>query len=415
MTQTLAIFYDAYRSLSAKKMFWIVLFLSAFAAGLFACVGINERGLTILVWEIEFSQLSTEVIEPAVFYKILFVSFGIGLWLAWFAAILALISTAGIFPDLINSGSIHLVVSKPIGRLRLFLTQYAAGLLFVTLQVALFSLACFLVIGLRGGAWEPGLFVAVPLVVCFFSYLFSVCVLLGLVTRSTLAALLLTLLFWLLTFLVGTAENRLLMARTQQKYGGYRPRPSRVQPRDDRDGSVRRPDNRPAAAPPLGSPMPEGEVSADDDDSALKRGSKVPRAIGRALLKAVAEPSAEDRQQRVKETPPRESPPDPPTSRPDADGEKEGSDKLKLWYDVAYALKTVLPKTTETVGLLERSLYEMADLPEEFMGPPQQAEAVRETAEEIRNRSVWWVVGTSLGFEAVVLCLAAFVFCRRDY
>ena len=33
---------------------------------------------------------------------------------------------------------------------------------------------------------------AVPLVVCFFSYLFSVCVLLGVWTRSTVAAILLT-------------------------------------------------------------------------------------------------------------------------------------------------------------------------------------------------------------------------------
>ena len=185
MTQTLAVFYEAYRSLNAKKMFWIVLILSALVAGVFACVGITERGLKVLVWQFDTDPLTTEVITPAVFYKFLFTSYGVGLWLAWFATILALVSTAGIFPDLINGGSINLLISKPIGRLRLFVTQYAAGLLFVTLQVGLFTLACFLVIGVRGGAWEPGLFVAVPLVVCFFSYLFCVCVLLGLVTRST--------------------------------------------------------------------------------------------------------------------------------------------------------------------------------------------------------------------------------------
>jgi hypothetical protein len=47
----------------------------------------------------------------------------------------------------------------------------------VWLQVLVFSTASFLVIGLRGGSWEPGLFLAVPIVTLMFSYLFSVCVL----------------------------------------------------------------------------------------------------------------------------------------------------------------------------------------------------------------------------------------------
>jgi hypothetical protein len=39
----------------------------------------------------------------------------------------------------------------------------------------------------------------------------------------------------------------------------------------------------------------------------------------------------------------------------------------------------------------------------------------REMLEELRSRSVWWVVGTSLAFEAIVLLIAAWIFCRRDY
>ena len=44
-----------------------------------------------------------------------------------------------------------------------------------------------------------------------------------------------------------------------------------------------------------------------------------------------------------------------------------------------------------------------------------EAEVQREMLEELRSRSVWWVVGTSLAFEAVVLLIAAWIFCRRDY
>jgi len=219
MTQAWAIFYDAYRSLNAKKMFWIVLILSGLIVASFGAIGINKDGLKIFFWQLDNDIVNTEFVSPAMFYKTIFVTFGISIWLAWLATILALISTAGIFPDLISSGSIDLVVSKPIGRLRLFLLQYAAGLLFVTLQVTLFTTAGFLVIGLRGGVWEPGLFVAVPLVVCLFSYLFGMCVFLGVLTRSTVASLLLTLLFWFVIWGVGRAEKTLLMFTTMQQQG----------------------------------------------------------------------------------------------------------------------------------------------------------------------------------------------------
>lgn len=420
MTQTLAIFYDAYRSLNAKKMFWIVLFLSVFVAGSFACMGINERGVKIVFWQFDHGLLNSGTIEPAVFYKLLFKELAIEIWLAWLATILALVSTAGIFPDLINSESIHLLVSKPIGRLRLFLTQYAAGLLFVTLQVTLFTLVCFLVIGLRGGAWEPGLFVAVPVVVCFFSYLFCICVLLGLVTRSTLAALLLTLLFWFLTFGVGVTENVLLAARSHERHGNAPPGAVQMQPTDDQKTPAERAKN----PVPASRAATEADTPTGDDSSALKRGSRVPRAVGRALLKAVAEPSAEDHKEGTGRTlrggrefnPAGNKHAQRPASSPDADDEKENSAKLKLAYDVSYVLKTILPKTTETIGLLERSLYDMADIPAGVLGQPyEHQKAQREVLETLRERTVWWVVGTSLGFEALVLCCAGFIFCRRDY
>ena len=173
MTQTWAIFLEAYRNLNSKKLFWLVLILSALVVVAFACLGINESGLKIAFWQIDNNVLNTKQMPPDQFYKTIFVQIGIGIWLAWLATILAIISTSGIFPDLLTSGSIDLFVSKPISRLRLFITEYAAGLLFVALQVTIFSAACFLVIGLRGGVWEPGLFLAVPIMVCFFSYLYN--------------------------------------------------------------------------------------------------------------------------------------------------------------------------------------------------------------------------------------------------
>ena len=349
MTQTWAIFVESYRSLNAKKLFWFVLALSALAVLAFAGLGINPDGLKILIWQWDSKTFNSQSFPPADFYKIMFVHFGIGFWLSWLAAILALVSTAGIFPDLIASGSIDLVVSKPIGRLRLFATQYAAGLLFVALQVTVFSMASFLVLGCRGGVWEPGLFLAVPLVVCFFSYLFSVCVLLGLLTRSTVASLLLTLLFWFVVFLFGTAEQTLLMFET----------------------------------------MGQHEVSWNDLQAESQN-----RGNGR--LQGPAEEETPEEEPGAKKNDPR---------------------WIERAHDAAYVVKTILPKTQETVGLLERWLIDVADLPDP-PGPqpnPRMLDVQMEVVETIRGRSVAWVVGTSLMFETVILAFGAFIFCRRDF
>ncbi|MFZ1933369.1 MAG: hypothetical protein WAU84_06460, partial [Thermoguttaceae bacterium] len=287
----------------------------------------------------------------------LFVQIGIGTWLSWIASILALISTAGIFPDLMTAGSIDLFVSKPIGRLRLFFTEYLAGLLFAALQVTIFTVACFLVMGLRGGVWEPGLFLAVPIVVCFFSYLFSVCAFLGVVTRSTIAALLLTLLFWFGIWAVGTAERTLLFFKTIQHHGTSL-------------AAVQTEQNR---------PMLKSRGTTD-------RAKPSPRT---------------DR---------------PSEEKKEAAKEESESATLNAAYNIFYGIKTALPKTSDTIELLERSLMKAAKLPQASHPEEKRMMAAQqEIIDVLRGRSIAWVVGTSLGFEAAVLCFAALIFCRRDY
>jgi hypothetical protein len=45
----------------------------------------------------------------------------------------------------------------------------------------------------------------------------------------------------------------------------------------------------------------------------------------------------------------------------------------------------------------------------------ENPDVILEVQEQIKDRPVWWVVGTSLAFEAVVLGIACWVFCRRDF
>jgi ABC-type transport system involved in multi-copper enzyme maturation permease subunit len=462
MTQTLAIFYEAYRSLNAKKMFWVVLAISVIVAAVFFFASVNEDGYTVLTWQINSPWTNTNVMSTATFYKQNFINWGIGFWLTWLASILALISTAGLFPDLLNSGSLNLLVSKPISRLRLFLTQYAAGLLFVVLQVLLFTLICFLVIGLRGGAWEPGLFLAVPLVVCFFSYLFSVCALLGMLTRSTLASLLLTILFWFAIFLLGGAERLLVNQIIMQQRGITSARMGFMPPRPNRRTTNEFPPAPPAKPlptfhdiPKTETPdelQPEGKIELpsdkQDNPEPESQSASQPAADG---AQGIDQTKLDDDRQNESQTnapagpqepqsPPQtqrdSNSPDIPQpqayaqpqsdaqitqqleERDDRQNEKQNSDNthtLELVHDILYYVLTVLPKTTETVALLERNLLSVDELTAGPSGRPEEMAAARETAETLRSRSVWWIIGTSLGFEAAALGCAAFIFCRRDY
>jgi len=357
--QTLAILVDAYRDLNARKLFWITLILSALIVVAFSLVGVHGNAITIAGYHIDARS-------PVFIYKSIFSQVVIGAWLTWAATVLALVSTAGIFPDFISGGSIDLYLAKPIGRLRLFLTKYFSGLLFVALQVLIVAVGSYLAMGIRIGQWKPSIFWAIPIVLCFFSYLFSICVLLGVSTRSTIAALLLTIVCWMLLALVDrVAEPSLLMFQKVYEY----------QADQDRQ-------------------------QADSNEAFLRRAEADPKAA--KLLDG-----ARERAQ---------------TSRQDADKSAHTARVLQNVHRGIYALKTITPKTTDTINLLDRFIFTKAELNgfsqnQQSPGPDQAAmvAGAREMAQELRSRSTAWIVGTSLGFEVVLVAGAAWVFCRRDY
>jgi ABC-type transport system involved in multi-copper enzyme maturation permease subunit len=366
ITQTLAIFVDAYRELNARKMFWIVLAISALIVLAFAALGINERGITFL-WVTFNAWTNTETMSKGSFYKALFEHLGM-LWLTPWASILALISTASIFPDFLTGGSVDLFLAKPIGRLRLFLTKYFAGLMFVALQVFVFCLSSFLVIGVRGHEWQVGLFLAVPLVVCYFSYLYCVSVLIGVMARSTLAAILIATVFFLLVLGIHIAESYFLLKAADEQHDALRM---------DQDIHVL-----------------QAEIKA------LDRAKTLPSTAAAALKERELAGLREERAQWK------------PT--------------WQSWHQLSYRIKTVFPKLSETAELLNRWIADAAELHEtprekepnlapRKRGQPFSEGAMEQAAQEVQIRKVSWIIGSSLIFEAVVLALAAWIFCRRDY
>lgn len=402
--QTWAIFVDAYRELNAKKMFWIVMLLSLICVAVLACVGLYEntdssgkvvqRGITLLVWKFPIEIFDYINLQKRTFYNLMFYTVGFKIWLTWAATILALISTAGIIPDFITGGSIEMSLSKPIGRLRLFLTKYAAGLLFVILQVSVFTLASFLVIGIRSGSWQPALFLAIPLVVSFFSYLYGFLVLVGMLTRSAIASLLITICLWLAIFCLHVAEaGPLLQAKVRQDQAVLL-----------RESDIANTTARLEARRVEEASAPSKEPEPDAKPAAPAKNAKPDKTA------AELEKDLDDKEQKLAAA-------------------KDDQSRLTMVHSLLFATKTVLPKTSETMELLQRSLVSATEL-ENFIDNAPEPQRRRQNRDDVRvsevsvqkevnrilrERSVGWVLGTSLLFEAVMVAIAAWLFCRRDF
>lgn len=404
-TQTRALLLDAYRELNSKKLFWITMLLSGLVVFAFAGIGVNEKGVTLWVWNIDVPGVNSTTFPPARLYLTMFAKFGIGFWLSWLSMILALISTAGMIPDLISGGAVELTLSKPLTRARLFLTKYAFGLLFTALQVTLFSLACFLLVGIRGHAWVPRLFLAVPFVVSIFSFLFCICVLLGLITRSTVASLLLTLLLWCCIFLVNTSETVITQFKLVNDVQRER-LVARIPGMERSAANKFEEDIRAARKKAIEDAAAKGEPT----DALTPVDGPVPVPT-REELEAISNRIHSGRSNLIRTR--------------ERLGELEVSaPRWALAERIALLAKTPLPKTMETAALMDRYLLppDQVVIPQNDDTPDfaqvshaDQMEAGKRLQEKLRARNVWWILGTSFAFEGVVLGIGVWIFCRRDF
>jgi hypothetical protein len=243
-----------------------------------------------------------------------------------------------------------------------------------------------------------------------FSYLFGLMTLLGVVTRSAIAALLFTILIWFLIFLVNFADNMLLtfttkseldiqrhhevIADTEQKVGELRAELETLKTPDD-------------------AATDDQADTPDANPKAVRLESRI--SVGEAYLKKVNE---------------------------DLSDAEKLERALAPWFRIIHTAKTVLPKTDETTQLLRRWMVDIANLQEEDIadarehqepdealkslfpeGDEKRPKSTQVTMEEVQAavikkvdaRSVSWVIGTSLAFEGVTVLLAGFIFWRRDF
>ncbi|MEJ6830831.1 MAG: hypothetical protein QNK61_11625 [Akkermansiaceae bacterium] len=112
---------------------------------------------------------------------------------------------------------------------------------------------------------------------------------------------------------------------------------------------------------------------------------------------------------------------------PDAESSPVEISSLRGWYDKAKMAYAVFPKTTPTIDAAKNALVvngepgyrdpdpfeEMSDEDREMFDIPDEYSQVQDDLAE--RHSLAYTLGTSLTFETIMLALAAWIFCRRDF
>lgn len=367
MTPFLAILRESLLSLRAQGLFKLTMGLNLMVVVAFASIGFNEDGVSIFfgLSNIESEYINIDSPWSKLLYLGIFSAFIVNIWLAWIATGLALLSTSSIFPSFVSQGAVEMTLSRPVSRTYIFLAKYCGGLLFVLLQVSVFTLGAFLAAGWRVDVWDPAIFLAIPLITLFYSYLFCVNVLVGVVTRSTLTALIITLLFWFSTFSIHSADQIVTRFVFHAE--------AETQNLDERIG----------------------ELLQDMDE-----------AHGIAI--AGMEAQLDRKQEQL-------------------DASRKAHDTLLAWQGPLQMTRWFVPETAGTINLLKRALEHDASATfEDLMsgrlfddGPtgPMRADEIadQKVTDRENNRPVWWILLKSLVFEGCVLALGIWVFRRKDF
>lgn len=145
----------------------------------------------------QFADMLNQFVFPSVLYYLL----GVG------AVFVGVLVTAPIIPEMLQPGSLHLLLSKPISRPALYLSKFVGGCAFVLLCVTLLVCGLWLIAGWRLEVWNHRLLYCIPVLVFLFAVYYSVSALAALRWRSAIVSVVLTIVFWFVCFLVGTTAS----------------------------------------------------------------------------------------------------------------------------------------------------------------------------------------------------------------
>jgi ABC-type transport system involved in multi-copper enzyme maturation permease subunit len=107
---------------------------------------------------------------------------------------------------MLEKGSIDLLLSKPVSRSQIILGKFFGGSLMVLVNVAYLMIGIWFLIGLKFGAWDASMLYTIVSITFAFMVLYAMIILIGIATRSSVLAM-------MLTYLIFFIFSPLLLAR----------------------------------------------------------------------------------------------------------------------------------------------------------------------------------------------------------
>lgn len=150
---------------------------------------------------------------------------------AWIILLVSVIVTAAFIPNMLNKGVLDLYISKPISRVELLVYKYLGGLLFVLILATVIVGGIWLILGLRTGIWTTGFLAMIPMLTFYFAVLYSISTCVAVLTRSSLLAILVTVIVWGLAF--GFGYLNFQVRQTEEKLTEVKEQLRNLQPGSD--------------------------------------------------------------------------------------------------------------------------------------------------------------------------------------
>ncbi len=105
--------------------------------------------------------------------------------------LLAIFSTAGFVPAMLEKGTIDLYLSKPISRAQLIIGKYLGAVLTVLINISFIIIGIWIIIAIKFGSWDPSFLWAVFTITFTFAVLYSIIILFNVITRGSIAGMML--------------------------------------------------------------------------------------------------------------------------------------------------------------------------------------------------------------------------------
>lgn len=198
-----ALFRDALAQVVDNKMFRLLVVLMMFFVVPTFVIGVREDGFVILFnWEkpyVEFFAYFGETNLPPNVHEVLIRAFQAVLvdgLAGVFGILFSVAATAFFLPRMLEKGAADTVFSKPVSRFTLMLSRYFAGVLFVSILATMLVGGMYFGLLLVSGYNDPGFLWTILTLIYLFAVFHAVSILLGVFTRSSVAAILLTLMFF---------------------------------------------------------------------------------------------------------------------------------------------------------------------------------------------------------------------------